>query len=352
MKILYGVPGEGMGHATRSKVVVNHLLEKHDVRIVSSSRAYIFLNKAFPGKVIEIEGFHLAYKNAGVDKLKTAYTILKNARGSLYKNFLQYVEVSRSFAPDLIISDFESFTFMFALHHRLPVISIDNMQIINRCSLEIEIPRKEKENYWIAKNIIKAKVPGCKSYIITTFFYPPVKKQPVRLVPPILRDEIISKQPVDGSHILVYQTSESQKDLIDVLKAIPEMKFYVYGFNKNEDHGNVQLKTFSEDGFISDLASSKGIISNGGFSLISEAVYLKKPVCSVPLQNQFEQFMNAAYIQKLGYGRHFEKISADGIKAFLYDISIFQKNLSSYSQKGNEILFQALDKEIEKIDSI
>jgi hypothetical protein len=28
MKILYGVPGEGMGHATRSKVVIDYLFQK------------------------------------------------------------------------------------------------------------------------------------------------------------------------------------------------------------------------------------------------------------------------------------------------------------------------------------
>ena len=71
MKILYGVPGEGMGHATRSKVILTHLLKKHDVRIVSSRRAYEFLNKIFPGKAYKIEGFQIAYENGGVSFLKT-----------------------------------------------------------------------------------------------------------------------------------------------------------------------------------------------------------------------------------------------------------------------------------------
>ena len=44
-----------------------------------------------------------------------------------------------------------------------------------------------------------------------------------------------------------------------------------------------------------------------------------------PLKNQFEQFMNAAYIQKLGYGRHFDDLSADAIKAFLYDLDILHR---------------------------
>lgn len=37
-----------------------------------------------------------------------------------------------------------------------------------------------------------------------------------------------------------------QTNLIPELQKVPEMKFYVYGFNKDEDHGNVQLRSFSE----------------------------------------------------------------------------------------------------------
>ena len=38
MRILYGVNGEGMGHATRSRVVIDSLLESHDVRVVVLGR--------------------------------------------------------------------------------------------------------------------------------------------------------------------------------------------------------------------------------------------------------------------------------------------------------------------------
>ena len=33
--------------------------------------------------------------------------------------------------------------------------------------------------------------------------------------------------------------------------------------------------------------SARGVITGGGFSLLSEAVYLHKPVLSVPLDGQF-----------------------------------------------------------------
>jgi Glycosyl transferase family 1 len=32
VRVLYGVNGEGMGHATRSRVVIDALLARHDVR--------------------------------------------------------------------------------------------------------------------------------------------------------------------------------------------------------------------------------------------------------------------------------------------------------------------------------
>lgn len=48
MVLLYGVVGEGMGHATRSRVVIDHLQAMgHHVRVVASQRAYTFLAARF-----------------------------------------------------------------------------------------------------------------------------------------------------------------------------------------------------------------------------------------------------------------------------------------------------------------
>ena len=66
MRVLYGVVGEGMGHATRSRVVLQHLVESgHEVEIMTSGRAKDFLAKHFEG-VNRIHGLQLAQasKNA------------------------------------------------------------------------------------------------------------------------------------------------------------------------------------------------------------------------------------------------------------------------------------------------
>jgi len=349
MKILYGVPGEGMGHATRSKVIISHLLQNHELKVVSSSRAFEFLNKSFPGLVVEIEGFHIAYNKGEVSKFKTFTETLLSGPQNLIENFQKYQEIIKTFTPDLVISDFESFSYFFAKFHKIPIINIDNMQVIDRCELEIEIPSDEIINHQIAKNIIKLKVPNCNKYFITTFFQPPIIKENTEFIPPILRNEIINAKPTIKNHILVYQTSTSQDDLIGILKSLPDETFLVYGFNQDKIEGNVILKKFSEIGFIDDLASAKAVISNGGFSLISEAVFLKKPVCSFPIKNQFEQFVNAAYIDYLGYGKHLTTPTADGIKAFLYDLKYYTKRISTYSQNANEDTYNAINKAITEI---
>jgi uncharacterized protein (TIGR00661 family) len=346
MTILYGVPGEGLGHATRSKVLIAWLLEQgHDVRVVSSSRAFTLLDKTFPGRVLEIKGFHLAYKKLTVSKSRTLSLTLRSAPEALQTNFRQYRQLLHGFRPEVVISDFESFSYFFAKLLRVPVISIDNMQIINRTHLDVTVPSAEREHYDVARYIVRAKLPRARHYLITTFFELPLRlryAERTTLVPSIIRPEIQAASPTKGDYILVYQSATTQGDLIDILQQMPEQEFRVYGFNKDEAHGNVLLRPFSEAGFIAELAASRAVLTNGGFSLISEAVYLHKPVCAVPIPAQFEQWLNAAEIEQRGYGRRFEAITPANVQAFLADLPQFETALANYQQNGNEVLFARL----------
>ncbi|MFN7313623.1 MAG: MJ1255/VC2487 family glycosyltransferase [Bacteroidota bacterium] len=352
MKILYGVPGEGMGHATRSKVVIEFLLSKqHDVQVVSSDRAYKFLHQHFGKRVHEIKGLHFAYKNAQISRLGTLVLNLKHAPENLFHNFSEYLILHKQFKPDLVISDFESFSFTFAKMNRIPMISIDNMQVLNRCKLEVKIPSDQKDDFALAKAIVKAKVPFAEHYFITSFFDAEITKKNTSLVQPIIRDAIIQAKPSEGKHILMYQTSATFNAVKTILKQIPEYTFLVYGMNKQETDGNIQFKPFSEEGFIQDFASAAAVIANGGFSFISEAVYLKKPVYAFPIAGQFEQWLNAAYIQKCAYGRHFTTLDADSLKAFLFDLPKFKQSLQQYNQAGNQRFFESLNYYLEQLNN-
>lgn len=349
MKILYGVVGEGMGHATRSRVILNHLVKSHEVEIVVSGRAHNYLSKYF-FNVHEIEGLRMVYEDNEVDRSRTAWELITSLPSMIKKNFEEFMEMSQRFSADAVISDFESFAYTFGKHHDIPVISIDNMQIINRCELEVAIPEEYEDDYLIAKGIVKGKLPGCHHYMITTFFFPPITKEKTSLFPPILRDRIIQAEPTEGEHILVYQTTTTNERLLDVLGRV-EMPFRVYGMGREERIGNIQLRDFSEDGFIADLASCRGVLATGGFSLMGEAVYLGKPLLAVPLRKQFEQLLNSLYLEKLGYGEYHDSITPERVSAFVERLEEYTEKLKRHEQQGNEKILGALDRLLEQIAS-
>ncbi len=70
MKILYGVNGEGMGHATRSQVVIESLLERHEVHVVASGAAFRYLSGVLPD-VEEILGAKFVMEDGEIRRWAT-----------------------------------------------------------------------------------------------------------------------------------------------------------------------------------------------------------------------------------------------------------------------------------------
>jgi uncharacterized protein (TIGR00661 family) len=352
MRILYGVTGEGMGHAMRSRVVLQHLFDHgHEVETIVSGRAAEFLQKRFDG-VNKIHGLHIIYEENRVRRGKTLWSNVLQGAVGLPGNIEAYFKLIEEFAPEVVISDFESWTYFYAKAHGLPIISIDNMQIINRCTHPPEIIEGSRTDFEIAKAFVKGKLPFCDHYLITTFFRPEIRKDRTSLHPPILRPEILAAKPSDGDHILVYQTAESHGALISAL-AQSGLECRIYGLKRDLKEevveGNLRYRPFSETGFIEDLASSRGVIASGGFTLMGEAVYLHKPMLAVPLGAQFEQIMNARYLQYLGYGKYAHDLEdAAQVLAFLDAIPACKDKLASYSQDGNKDLLSAVDAHLDR----
>lgn len=352
MKILYGVVGEGMGHAMRSRVVLEHLVEQgHEVEIMASGRATDFLAQHFQD-VNRIHGLHMIYEENRVRRGKTLWSNVLTGATGIPKNILAYFDLIKDFEPEVVISDFESWTYLFAMIHRKPLISIDNMQIINRCTLPKEIIEGHEAEFKVTKTFIKGKLPFCGHYVITTFFRPPIRKPETTLVPPILRPEILAANRRRGEHLLVYQTAEGNEGLAELLKraGIPCL---VYGMRRGlsapEVDGDLRYMPFSEAQFIDDLASARGVIAGGGFTLMGEAVYLHKPMLAAPLEHQFEQVLNARYLQHEGYGRAAMRLTDPGVvRDFVAAIPECEERLALYSQDGNRALFARVDELLDR----
>ena len=136
--------------------------------------------------------------------------------------------------------------------------------------------------------------------------------------------------------------------MVRKLKSLKNEKFIVYGFNVNKTDGNLTYKEFNEDVFYDDLASAKAVICNGGFTFISEAISLKKPIYSVPAIGNFEQALNGYYVERLGFGEYHEIMSAARVKSFLNKLPEYQKTLSKVKKTNNDGIIKELIYRIEK----
>jgi uncharacterized protein (TIGR00661 family) len=349
LKILYGVVGEGMGHAMRSRVVLEHLVgEGHDVEIMGSGRAVEFLEKRFgKDRANRIHGLHMIYEENRVRRGRTLWSNVLAGTTGIPKNIAAYFELISSFRPEVVVSDFESWTYLYAKAHRLPILSIDNMQILNRCELPPEIYAGYEADFQIAKAFVKSKLPFCDEYFITTFFRPSIRKQKTRLFPPILRPEILKAQRSRGEHLVVYQTAEGNESLAETLKRT-NIECRIFGMRRgitsDERDENLVYRPFSEQGFIDDVASSRGVIAGGGFTLMGECVYLHKPMLSVPIGGQFEQVLNGRYLSREGFGAMAKSLDDPRtVHDFVERLPEYESKLSAYQQDGNQLLLAAVD---------
>lgn len=354
MRILYGVVGEGMGHATRSAVVLEHLLRcGHEIKIVVSGRAHSFLTERFADRAKltceEIEGLTLRYLDNRLDRKGSLFWNLRNAPKKIDKAVTVYRKVAEDgFRPDLVVSDFESWAALYGLRKGLPVVSIDNIQMINRCKHDKAIKKAKGLDFRLARLSVKMKVPKAYHYLITTFFFPPVRKKYTTLVPPILRDEVVQARRVPGKHFVVYQRAMETEALVAMLGKLP-YDFRVYGAEGKGKEGRVSLRPFSTKGFLDDLRTARGVISGGGFSLMSESVSLGVPMLSVPIEHQFEQELNARYLQHLGYGRFAKKLTVEALEDFVAHTDDCSRALAGYERKDNSELFDALERLLDSI---
>lgn len=333
-KIVYGVSGEGSGHSSRAREMIAHLQQLgHIVKVVSYDRGYRNLKDDFD--VFETEGLHIASADNRVSKVKTFTDNLQRLpRGHKKLNALRK-DVFKTFWPDCVITDFEPMCAYLAHHYDLPLITIDNQHRIRY--MTYPCPARLQAERRMTVNIIRAMVPRPDISLVTTFYYGDAKNDRTLFFPPILRREVLALQASEAGHILVYLTGGFES-FLKVLTSFPREKFLVYGYDRHRQDGNLVYKPFSRQGFLKDFASCKAVMATAGFTLITEAFYLRKPYLALPMRGQFEQELNAHWLAKLNYGINLGRIRSEAVGNFLYRVPDFKENLKDYRSADNRAI--------------
>jgi len=149
---------------------------------------------------------------------------------------------------------------------------------------------------------------------------------------------------------LLYSTTGTEQDrLLDVLQIFGSQTFTIYGFDENAQHENCTFKKRSTEGFLEDLAGARGVIASAGFSLISECMYLRKKMLLLPLAGQYEQIINAQYIEKLGLGISAENLDEPAIARFLEELDKPIPSDEKIIWPDNDKFFYILETELNKL---
>jgi uncharacterized protein (TIGR00661 family) len=335
--ILYGVNGEGSGHSTRAKEVISHLVQQgHTIHVVSFDRGLANLRRDF--EVTEIHGWRLAYVNNQVRYRKTLTKNLLGARQTA-RSVAQLRELAEQWKIDIVVTDFEPLSCHVGQRKGLPVISIDNQHCLTNA--DVSYPRQYRRDAAAAKMVVRLMVPRADAYLVISFFHAEVTKRNTFLFPPILREKVLRAQPQTGEHVLVYVTSPAPA-LAKILASV-RCPFIAYGFGWEGREGNTVYKKPNMEGFLQDLTHARAIVANAGFSLMTEALHLGKPYLAVPLKHQFEQIVNAYWLQKAAYGAYWEELNRERIESFLYNLPYYRENLANYPRRGNDALLGKLD---------
>ena len=222
MRILYGVVGEGMGHATRSKVVCEHLVARgHDVKIVVSGRAHAFLSKTLPRRRRDRGPHHPLRRqphgprrHAGAQRPRRAL----DARGQRRRVLRQGRRIS---SPTRSSATSTRSRTSSPSATGCPIVSIDNQQIISRCKLGKFAKQGAKVDYQMTKAFVRAKLPGVRPLRHHDLLLPADPASGASETRRSFRRSCASRSSTRkkgaraGDHVLVYQTSTSDTRLLE-----------------------------------------------------------------------------------------------------------------------------------------
>jgi uncharacterized protein (TIGR00661 family) len=300
MKILYGVQTTGNGHISRSRELIRELKNLgHTVQVLLSGRK--------PAMPSELKDFEPYQRLKGLT-FCTYRGRLKYFHTAFSLDFFQFYRDIASFNGtgfDLVITDFEPISARLARRKSLPSIGVGHQYaFVHAIPLSGDNP--------LARFVIKNFAPADHPVGLHWHHFN------LPILPPIVPQKINGSDRRIDNKILVYLPFERLNDVLALLKPFRRYEFFIYhGLIQAEDSGTLHLRPYSRNGFLNDLTECSGVISNAGFELASEAMYLGKKILVKPLAGQMEQISNALAITSLQLGMAMNRLNNVKVAQFL-----------------------------------
>jgi len=283
MRILYGIQGTGHGHISRAREILPLLSNNAEVDVLLSG--YNCKMSLENVRVMKKRGISLAYSNTG------RVSLMKTIRNLKPITFLNDVKQLQPHSYDMVISDFEPVSAWAAYRAGVPSLALSHQaSFISEFS-----PRPDRRSIF-AEQVLKNFAP-CKSALGFHF-----RRYDSFVEPPIIRSEILNLNPEPGNHVTVYLPAFHHEKLIPHLKKVKSAEWHIFSpsCSRNLEDTNILVNPVNNAGFLNSLETCRGVLTSGGFETCAEAMYLRKKLMVLPIQNQYEQLCNAAALQQMG----------------------------------------------------
>lgn len=338
-RIIYGVMGDARGHVSRALTVAREM-PHHEFLFVGGGHVHALEGEGYP--VEDVPMASTLYRNNRVD-LPTTVSNAVNVFAKGYRVVKRVAQIVSDFDPDLILTDYEYFTPLAARRLGRPCVSLDHQHVLTHCSYDP--PRVQRVSRFMTCLSIRILYSKSSMFLIISFYTPPPRDPTTTAVfPPLIRAEVRNQLPTEGDHVLVYQTSPTFHRLLPILEQMND-RFIVYGLGKSPPRNNLIFKAPSKHGFLHDLASCRYVVTNGGHNVISEALFLGKPVFSFPIVNAYEQFLNAYFLRRNGLGDYStDPVPSPGVlQSFESRLDDFRSTIQQKTFFGNRDVINRLE---------
>lgn len=344
MRIAYGVMGYGRGHAMRTMSVLPALMAEHEVTVFAGADAYEVLAPRFPTVRIPIIGYQ--YNAAGTQSVPKTIANNFSPMTDLLFGGEGMAQVEREFRErgiQLVISDSEAWTHRVAQKLDIPRISFDHVGIIAYCKPHFppDLWALGMRDAWGYRALM-----GVPERILISSFYPAEPAYPqVKVIGPMLRDEVLAAQPKEGDYLLAYFNKGEHQYLphIDRALRLLDQKVIVYGTKHRGQDENLEFRAPSVEGFVRDLAHCRAVLSTAGNQLIGEAIHFGKPVLAMP-EKAFEQRLNAHMIERMGVGMAGDlmRLTPSDVDRFVGNHDYYRSNMREHRGNGRVQAIEAL----------
>ena len=302
MNILYGVNATGNGHISRSRITISELKKRgHNVTVLFSGRNVedFFDLEEFRPYIIK-KGFTFVFKKGKLNVFRTLLNV------DLVQFVRDVFKIKKEY--DVVVTDFEPISAYAARKLGIHCIGIGHQY-----SFLKKIPKSFKMK--LASLFFLRFYTPINSTISSHFHH---FNQPI--LPPFIEESLKNKDAVRAKKntFLVYLPWEQQDQMVSILNSIKSNRFIFYAsVDKVVQIDNVTLKPFSNKHFKKDLIACNGLLTNAGFQLPAEAIYLGKKILCKPLLGQPEQEHNAMTLKRLQHATVCAKFTKEEIEMWI-----------------------------------